>query len=1217
VKSSKKSCSLVQGGAAWFLVLILAGLAAGYEKQSPPQQTAQSGVQIENAPVLTNANGVVRTEEGTPIPGAAVRLTDVNTKKAWASWTDESGKFEFPALPAGSYLVDVSQIGFARTSVEVKLPVTPSGTISIVMRVATLAELTGQSAPPTKPASEQPATAGNRNGSANAGGAGGGGGRNRNGGGQMPAGVANAVRQGMASGGFQQTELTGESGTSGQEGNVAQSSGGQMAAAPSANAVESSTSDSFLLQGTVGQGLSMNGPGGPPGEGFGELSVGGPGGAGLGGPGGGGPGGGRPNGGPGQGFGPPPGGFGGARGSSGASRGGRLFRQQVNRIRFGISEHYENSLWDARPYAFNFPGTPKAATGSETPKTSYFNEQFGVNAGGPLKIPHVYNGSDKTFFFTNYQHKTSQNAVDIPSTVPTGPLVVNGVQQDVRNGNFCGSGIQLYNPYSSMTGPRTPLGCDLTKDSIPLDAAAQKLLAYIPLPITQNLPGTGPNFQLLGSTPSNSDSLNVHVLHTVNSKFNLNGGYNFNSTRQETLGNFPGFGSHQSGRNQNVDLGLGHNWSATVVENPHLNWSRSRNQVLSNDSYANDIAGNAGITGVSEAPIDFGAPSIGFTNFTGLNDPLPSLTRNQTLRFSDSVTWTHKTHTMRFGGEVRRIQLNTASDPNPRGQFTFTGLLTAQLDSSGQPVPGTGSDFADFLLGLPQATAVQYGINPNAMPNPTSDPYIYLRSWGFVAYGQDDWRINKKFTLLYGLRYEAVTPPVELFNRLSSIEFNPGVTEAGAVTPGVPGPVSSAVYPQALILGDYGNLEPRIGFAWQPPIKPKTIVRGGYSIFYNESIYNTLARELTYQAPWAASESLLMSATQMLKLECGFPLTVPTGNCTFPPIAGFVSNTEGVSPDYKPGYAQLWMLGVETDLSKNWVMNLTYTGTKGTNLDLLRIPNRAPLGTPEAEVPQDRSDPLATGFLYDQSGANSIYNALQLRVVHRFTSGVSLQGIYTFAKSLDNASSIGGGAPVIVEQDGNYAAERGLSSFDIRHQLRIFSVYELPFGERKRWANHGMVEHVFGNWRFMNTLTWQTGTPFTALVGGAASDNGTGANFTLRAEQIGNPNLGICGGAPSEFFNKSAFEEPVDPSGNPTYGNERRGAIEGPCSFSWNMSFGKSFRFGRTDRGRRLDARWEIQNLTNTPHFTGLGTTVDSELEGYVTSAGAMRTMDFTMRMNF
>ncbi|HVB55592.1 MAG TPA: hypothetical protein VNE63_04040 [Candidatus Acidoferrales bacterium] len=124
-------------------------------------------------------------------------------------------------------------------------------------------------------------------------------------------------------------------------------------------------------------------------------------------------------------------------------------------------------------------------------------------------------------------------------------------------------------------------------------------------------------------------------------------------------------------------------------------------------------------------------------------------------------------------------------------------------------------------------------------------------------------------------------------------------------------------------------------------------------------------------------------------------------------------------------------------------------------------------------------------------------------MVHRFTHGITLQGMYTYSKSLDNASSIGGSAPVVVQQDGNYAAERGLSSFDMRHQFRLFSVYELPFGERSRWANHGWKEHALGNWRLLNIVTWHTGTPLTALLGGSAANNsGTGSNFSERADRL-------------------------------------------------------------------------------------------------------------------
>ena len=243
-------------------------------------------------------------------------------------------------------------------------------------------------------------------------------------------------------------------------------------------------------------------------------------------------------------------------------------------------------------------------------------------------------------------------------------------------------------------------------------------------------------------------------------------------------------------------------------------------------------------------------------------------------------------------------------------------------------------------------------------------------------------------------------------------------------------------------------------------------------------------------------------------------------------------------------------------------MDLTYTGTKGTDLDILRAPNRAPLGTPSDEIQANRIDNNATGFTFDQSGANSIYNALQVRVVHRFTHGVMLQGIYTYGKSLDDASSIGGGSATVEQQDGNLHGEYGLSTFDVRHQFRAVSMWELPFGQRSRWANHGWKERVFGDWRLQNIFTWQTGTPFTVLLGGVASDNGTGANFSLRPNITGNPNTGICGGSPAAYFNTGVFALPTDANGNLTYGDEPRGAVEGPCSFNWNMSLAKTFRFG-------------------------------------------------------
>jgi trimeric autotransporter adhesin len=1145
------------------LVLLIFSLLVAYPS---------SGQQSANPPSVVT--GIVRTSENTPVPGATVRLIDTVTNKVWMSWTDQSGKFEFPQIADGHYRIEASQLGFVQSSLVAEVPIVPPGPIPVVLRVATLADLSTPSGAPSssKPSSPANAQGRGRNAPANSANASGsnasGSGRERGGRGQVPAGVANAISAGLASGGFEQTELTGE-GTNPQtaEGNGQANEGPQGELALSAGNNSNATSDSFLLQGTVGQSLTSGGPGG---SGLGGIVPGTPGDqGGRGGPGG--RGGGQLFG---QGGAGGPGGPGGAGGGgNGGMFGGRgrLGRQTVNRVRFSFYDRYSNSALDAKPYSI---------TGNQVPKPSFYDERFGGNLGGPLKIPHIYNGSDRTYFFINYQHEIQSSALDTYSTVPTAAE---------RTGNFCGLGVTIFDPFSNFTGPRTPLGngCQI----LTINTAAAGLLAFYPMP---NLPGSVQNFLLQTTVPINNDILNVHVIHTINAKFSLNGAYNLNSQRQNTFGNFPDTAGTQSSLNQSVTLGLSHNWSPHLVENTQLNWSRSRTQILSDNSFKNDVAGDLGITGVSTNPLTFGIPAINFTSLSGLNDPLPSLVRNQTFRLGDSLKWVHGKHTMTFGGEVRRIQLNSESNPQPRGQFNFTGVMTSQLNSVGQPVPPTPQtepfyEIADFLLGLPYSTTVQFG------------PNIYLRSWDFITYAQDDFRVNKQLTLLFGLRYEAATPPVEENNQIANLDLNSTATQVDVVTPGGLGTFNGR-FPQALIHGDYGNWAQRIGFAWVPKmIKPKTVVRGGYSIFYNEAIYNTLAQQyLAYEPPFATSENLITSGTQVLTLQNGFP------------ASSIISNKGGVNPFYKNGNAQIWTLGTETSFTQNWILDLTYTGTKGTNLDFLRAPNRAPLGTSPLNTQNALQIPNANSFYFDQSGANSIYNALQVRLVHRFTKGVSVQAFYTFAKSLDNASTIGGTTPIVVQQDGNFAAERGLSSFDVRHQARLLSLYELPFGEHHRRFNRGWALHAFGNWRLQNIVTWQTGTPVTAYLGGTASDNGTGASFSLRADQVGNPNMGICGGAPLNFFNTAAFATPAPT----TYGDEHRGSIEGPCKFSWNASLAKSFRFGPQER-HHFDVRAEVQNLSNTPSFSGLAATLGSSSFGRVTSAGSMRTMDVMIRYNF
>lgn len=932
------------------------------------------------------------------------------------------------------------------------------------------------------------------------------------------------------------------------------------------------------MSGTVGRGATAGSD-----FSYGSENAGGPG-RGPGGPGGGGRGGpGRgPQGGGGLPFDAPGEGLG--QGPSPVAMTQRMLRLGANKLRLSFYERYGSSEGDAKPYSL---------TGAASPKIAYYRQRFGITLGGPLTIPKIYNGRDKTFFFVNYENSRNRDPMDSFSTVPT---------MAERGGDFSAVGAQLFDPASSSNGLRTPLCLPAPCSAIPpgrLDQAALGLLKFIPLPT--NLTATVQNYHLQAREPDRNDRLNLRMLHTISPKLNLSVIYNLGWSRPDTLVNFPDFLSRQSSLGQLVSLGLTQNWTPKVINDTRLTFTRQRSQALNRFAFTQDIAKQLGITGVSQDSINFGVPQIGFTNFSNLNDPVPSLRRNQTVRVADSTSWNLAKHTIHAGLEVARMENNNRVDPAARGSFSFTGLLTSQLDAQGNPVPGTGIDFADFLLGLPQATTVRFGSSSS-----------YFRNWGFNGYISDDWRIHPRFTLTYGLRYDLVTPPIELFNKIANLDLNAGITAVATVVPGAPPTtclscVSAAVspfhgaLPQSLIRGDNNKWAPRLALAWRPKArftaKHSMTVRSGYSVFYNNSIYNQLDAAIVNQPPFAQAQTLLSSTTPGLTLEVGFPQVA----------ASTVPNTVGVDPNYRIAYTQIWNLSTETQVTPNVLVELTYTGTKGTHLDLLRSPNRILPGTTTPRIPN------APTFTYDTFGASSIYHALQVRVQKRMSQGLMIQGLYTFAKSLDNASSIGGGVQVVVQDDNNFNAERGLSSFDTRHWFRVNYVFEFPLGERKRWLNHGWAGRVFNSWTLSGFTSLATGTPSTARVlGSAANSSGTGTTFSGRADQIGDPNLPGGQRTALHFFNTAAFALPAPGQ----FGDAARNTIAGPGVVQFNMALAKAMQFGK-DGQRRLDARLETQNLFNRPNFLGLNTVVNSSTFGTVQSAKPMRQLDLSLRWRF
>jgi hypothetical protein len=407
---------------------------------------------------------------------------------------------------------------------------------------------------------------------------------------------------------------------------------------------------------------------------------------------------------------------------------------------------------------------------------------------------------------------------------------------------------------------------------------------------------------------------------------------------------------------------------------------------------------------------------------------------------------------------------------------------------------------------------------------------------------------------------------------------------------------------RALMNADTNNWAPRTGIAWRPSTKLPLVFRAGYGISYNESIHNHLSLSMANQPPFAQSQQRQTTTATVLTLENGFPFQSPKN----------IRNSLAVDPNYKVSYAQLWNVSVESRLKPSLVVDVTYTGTKGSHLDLLRAPNRATPGSPFS-TDLRRRIPNAPGFTYETDGASSIFHALQLHVQRQMAHGLMVQGRYTFGKSIDDASSIGGGVPVVVQNDSNFRAERGLSSFDVRQQFRGSFSYELPFGPKKRWLHHGWLFGAFANLQVSGMTLISTGTPFTALLKGSAADNtGTGSNFSTRPDQIGNPNLPSDQRTLLHFFNTAAFALPPALQ----YGDAGRNTITGPGTFLIDFSLIKKFRFGEGGRVH-TDVRWDVQNLTNTPNFVGLHAFVASDLFGRVRSAKPMRNMDLMLRVSF
>jgi hypothetical protein len=444
-----------------------------------------------------------------------------------------------------------------------------------------------------------------------------------------------------------------------------------------------------------------------------------------------------------------------------------------------------------------------------------------------------------------------------------------------------------------------------------------------------------------------------------------------------------------------------------------------------------------------------------------------------------------------------------------------------------------------------------------------------------------------------------VSPLSESNSRIVNLDTNSGFTEVAPVRPDQVGQISGALYPGTLVNPDRNNFAPRIGIAWKAA--KNTVVRAGYGINYNTAAYQNIVQNMAFQPPFSNTQTNVASSTNVLTLQNGFPGT------------SGITNNYGINLNYGLGYVQIWNLDIQQEITPTLFLNVDYTGTKGTRLDVLTAPNSTASGL---------RIPGVQAFYYESSDGDSTANAGSLRVRKRLAKGFSLGGTFTWSKSLDDASTIGAGSSVVsangritgvtvVAQNAfDLAAERGLSSFNQEFRFTGDCLWEVPFGKGRRWlASPGLAQDFLGGWQFSGDWTIASGLPFTPRLLGSYSNVNSGVNGTLRADVTGLPvdlpNPGI-----NEWFNTAAFVVPT--AGE--YGDARRNSIIGPGQVLFDMAMTKLVPLKES---RSLELRFAASNVFNHPIYSSIDTVLNSPTFGRVVSVSSMRTVLMTARFRF
>jgi hypothetical protein len=907
-----------------------------------------------------------------------------------------------------------------------------------------------------------------------------------------------------------------------------------------------------------------------------------------------------------------------------------------------------DKIFDANSFGNNYAGLPR---GNDSQK------DLGAEVAGPIWIPKIYNGRNKTFFMFNteeYRYKTGGAGL---ATVPDASW---------NQGNFSNLlvpttslGItypahQLYDWTTCTPGPCQAFSGNLIPTSR-IDPVVAKAMSYFPKAQNSSVYN---NFVTSSLNSTQANLFTAKVDQYIGAKHRISGSWNYDDRPLINSSNLGAIFTTENPTQYTYYDRVNYDYviSPTLVNQFTAGFNQThRAEVNMISTLGQNLAAQIGLKGVTAAQL----PSFLASGVTTDPDSADSLFIDNSWDWNDGLSWIKGRHTFKFGLDYRALQFNTPQEAYSSGRFLFTSNQTSNLI----PTSNSGFAYASLYLGAANGAWV---------PTPQE---VGMRIKYFGSYAQDDFKLNSRLTLNLGLRWDVSTPVTEAWNRLSWMNTtlgNPGaVTSSGAELPGAyqfagSGPGRTGTNsPQSIY---WKALAPRIGLAYS--LTPSTVIRSAYGIYYSPIIVNGFAQvEST-----GFSNSCRLQAASSTTAPIIQPGTMTGYPCVLPPfINPTISNGSiGGSPStilsntVEPGRIQNWDLDIQHQFAKDFMLDVAYVGAHGDHLQAeARAPNQLPtqdlsygpclkvLITQQATNAACAGKPTVpipyTNFLSDWGSAATVgqalrpfpqytdlqldnaeegnpfgfytYEALQVKVTKRFSYGLNLLAGYAWSKTLTNADGAyppeGGWNDqdqVNIQNNYNATVEKSLSSQDIPQWFVLSYSYELPFGKGKALLNKGgVVNAVVGGWKIAGIQTYQSGYPISVNCGGSYTSGLFNPSCRV------NVNSGVTTGyqnTSSNYgqiyaFNPAAFSQPA----NYTLGNAPRiSSLREASYLNEDISLEKAFSIWET---LNATLRLEAFDALNRHRFTSIDNTVTDPGFGKYNGTGGNRTMQISLRLRF